>query len=784
MSTKKKGIDLGRAYVQIIPSALGNLKKIQDAVKKSLKGTEKTVEKTVQDGVNNSLVNKIKPMLTSVTATLSSTVGKVMDTGFMQGFKKTAVDFTTKIKNSINENTTKFLNLNTIKNLKAITDKTLLTLSNGIKKTIGVFSTSVLTKGIKGVESTLTKKIAPSVGNAFSKMMSSDLIKGAQGKIAPIFNKIAPAFSGGIGTVIGTTLTKGILGGLATLTIGGGVGISSILAEGGELEQTLGGVETLFKKGGQDFSKEVIKNANIGFKTAGISANEYMKQATSFSASLINSLNGDVGKAVKITDMAIRDMADNSNKASVPLESIQMAYQGFARGQFMLLDNLKLGYTGTKTEMERLLADATKLSGVEYNIDNLADIYTAIHVIQKKLNFTGTTAKESTETFQGSLLSLKATYYNLLGSMALKGKTLQTDFANLLTTLKTFGVNLWRILSNTATSIFEIITPYIPKILNFLSGTISTTFNEIYSGALNGKLAEKVDGAVKFLLEKSGDFLILGAGYLTELINGLFSVTPKVMVILSTIGTAIIGAVAKYSPSFFKKGIEFIGEIIKGLVANIPSILTAIGGVIVSVIRTVTPYLMDFYLFGWNLIVEVVKGILAKAWEITTSLWKAVKDAIKSVKDAYSDMKSAGVDLVKGLIEGVKTKIYDAYTTVRTFASGLVGKVKEVLGIASPSRVFKNEVGAMISQGIAYGIIGEKSSVQQAMDEIERETNRNLKSFIGINSDINSNNRNLDYQKSEQPANVTLKLGNHAYKTFVNDITATQDDQARMQLLY
>ena len=198
----------------------------------------------------------------------------------------------------------------------------------------------------------------------------------------------------------------------ATTAIVGGA-----VSEGASLEQSIGGVETLFKGD----AGVVKKNADAAFKTVGVSANEYMEQVTSFSASLLNSLGGDTATAAKVADMAMVDMADNANKFGSDMDSIQNAYQGFAKQNYTMLDNLKLGYGGTKEEMQRLLKDAQKLTGVKYNIDNLSDVYSAIHAVQENLGVAGTTAKEASETFSGSFAAMKAAAKNVLGNMAIGG---------------------------------------------------------------------------------------------------------------------------------------------------------------------------------------------------------------------------------------------------------------------------------------------------------------------------------------------------------------------------
>ena len=216
--------------------------------------------------------------------------------------------------------------------------------------------------------------------------------------------------------------------------------VTSAFTEGAALEQSLGGVETLFKK----HADIVKKNAQDAYKTAGVSANEYMENVTSFSASLLSSLGGDTQKAANVAHTAMVDMSDNANKFGSDMQSIQNAYQGFAKQNYTMLDNLKLGYGGTKSEMERLLQDAQKLSGVEYNIDNLSDVYNAIHTIQQNLDITGTTAKEASTTFSGSFASMKAAAKNFLGVLT-SGGDADKAFNDLIGSTETFFGNVKRL---------------------------------------------------------------------------------------------------------------------------------------------------------------------------------------------------------------------------------------------------------------------------------------------------------------------------------------------------
>lgn len=243
-------------------------------------------------------------------------------------------------------------------------------------------------------------------------------MEGLQGQLAKLF---PDGVGGEQGDKMGKNLGKSLLAAFGAYKVADKLGdvIKSAFAEGAALEQSIGGIETLFKSS----AGKVEQYASDAFKTAGVSANEYMENVTSFSASLISSLGGDTAKAAEAAHTAMVDMSDNANKMGTNIADIQNAYQGFAKQNYTMLDNLKLGYGGTKTEMERLLADAEKISGIKYNIDNLADVYAAVHVIQGELDITGTTAKEAATTFSGSFGSMKAAAANLLGTLTNGGDT-------------------------------------------------------------------------------------------------------------------------------------------------------------------------------------------------------------------------------------------------------------------------------------------------------------------------------------------------------------------------
>lgn len=265
--------------------------------------------------------------------------------------------------------------------------------------------------------------------------------EGITGRIKDLFKDL-PDEGDKAGDKTGSSFASKLKKAVAAAGVGAAISkvVTSAFTEGAALEQSLGGVETLFKK----HADIVKKNAQDAYKTAGVSANEYMENVTSFSASLLSSLGGDTQKAANVAHTAMVDMSDNANKFGSDMQSIQNAYQGFAKQNYTMLDNLKLGYGGTKSEMERLLQDAQKFSGVEYNIDNLSDVYNAIHTIQQNLDITGTTAKEASTTFSGSFASMKAAAKNFLGVLTAGGDA-DKAFNDLLGSADTFFENVKRL---------------------------------------------------------------------------------------------------------------------------------------------------------------------------------------------------------------------------------------------------------------------------------------------------------------------------------------------------
>ena len=374
------------------------------------------------------------------------------------------------------------------------------------------------------------------LGKAYVQIMPS--AQGISGSISNVLN----GESASAGEKAGSTIGSKIKGAIAAAGIG--IALKNAVVEGAALEQSIGGIETLFKESAGTIEKYAVN----AWKTAGISANNYMELATSFSASLLQSLSGDTQQAAKYTQMAITDMSDNANKMGTDMQSIQWAYQGFAKQNYTMLDNLKLGYGGTKAEMERLLADAQKITGVKYDINNLSDVYEAIHVIQGELDITGTTAKEAEHTLSGSFNSMKAAAQNFMGELVLGGQLQSVKDA-----MKT-------LVETACTFLFDNLMPAIGNIIKSLPGAIGTF----------------LETAIPQIAEQ-GKILIEG------LVEGISTYVPQLAETFPQMVDEWLGKLSDSLPKIIEKGGELILQLVKGIVENLPAVLESMGQVISSI---------------------------------------------------------------------------------------------------------------------------------------------------------------------------------------------------------
>ncbi len=415
------------------------------------------------------------------------------------------------------------------------------------------------------------------LGTAYVQIVPS--AQGIKGSIENVMGGEAESAGTSLGSKIGSFAKKAIVAaGIATAVVGV---VKGAISEGAKLQQSyLGGLDTLYGDAA-DGAREYAKQA----AAAGISMNDWSEQAVSFGAALKAAYGGDTTKAMEAANTAIMDMADNAAKMGTPLESVQAAYQGFAKGQYQLLDNLKLGYGGTKEEMERLLADAQKLTGVKYDINNLGDVYDAIHAIQGDLGLTGVAASEAAETFSGSFGAMKAAASNLMGSLAL-GEDIQPALDGLISAVNNFAFN-----------------NLIPMVTTIVKGLPTLVVGLIKQG-------------IPMLLTKISSFVASLATSLTSKANSITSEKVKTWAVTTI-------------PKLLKSAGDLIGKFASGLITNLPKIITAIGKIGLEIVKGLGSAI-------WPKITSAANTIKEKFLAPINALKEKVKGIIDKIKGFFS----------------------------------------------------------------------------------------------------------------------------------------------------
>lgn len=492
--------------------------------------------------------------------------------------------------------------------------------------------------------------MATELGKAYVQIIPS--AKGISGMIQKeMGGEVASA-----GVSAGESLGSKMMGAVSKVITAAGIGkaIGASINEGAALQQSLGGIETLFK----DSADKVKGFANEAYKTTGLSANAYMENVTGFSASLLQSLGGDTDKAAETANMAMIDMSDNANKMGTSMESIQLAYQGFAKQNYTMLDNLKLGYGGTKQEMQRLLSDAEKLTGVKYDMNNLSDVYSAIHAIQENLDITGTTAREAATTFTGSFESMKAAAQNVLGKLSL-GEDIQPALQALMETTSIF--------------LFGNLIPMIGNILKQIPNLILGGIKGVFSGIFGEGLGSIMGGIVTAL---GSAFLAFKA---FSAVSGLLSGIPAV---LTTIKTAVTGLFTAMSANPIGIAIAAIAALTAGLVYFFTQ--TEMGRQIwqgfmdwfSGVWQSVAPVLTEV----WNGIVETATTVWNNMMAVVAPIIQAVVDFIRSVWDGISLWWTENQGLIQQTFTTVWNAIQTVIQTVMPILQSIIETAMNILG--------------------------------------------------------------------------------------------------------
>lgn len=510
-----------------------------------------------------------------------------------------------------------------------------------------------------------------------------------------------------------------------------GKALSASISEGAALEQSLGGIETLFK----DSADKVKANAAKAYQTAGMSANDYMELTTSFSASLLSSLAGDTSKAADVADMAMVDMSDNANKMGTNMEDIKNAYQGFAKQNYTMLDNLKLGYGGTKSEMERLLADAQKISGVEYNIDNLSDVYSAIHVIQGQLDITGTTAKEAATTISGSFNQMKAAAKNVMEEIAL-GMDVGPALNELANTIITFAVGnllpaVWNVISALPSAIVTFVTALGPQLFAAVSGLIPQIASGITTGipTLYQSAMQLMDQFNIGIQEQLPILLQKGVDFITNIVNGILQNLPQVITMAGNVITYFANTIISMLPTILSAGARLLLRLVNGIINNLPQIAQAAATAIVRFATSIGQNLPQILQSGITIIAKLAAGLI----RAIPNLVGQIPAIISAIVNTFTSQNwgSIGINIISGIASGLRSAAHMLWDAVKGVLGGFKENVLAFFGIHSPSR-WGAYVGEMIDTGIANGLIGKTTLVSNAAAELQKS----VKKPIGTSMDL------------------------------------------------
>lgn len=532
-----------------------------------------------------------------------------------------------------------------------------------------------------------------------------------------------------------------------------------------DYEQLVGGVETLFGK-----SANIVQTyAANAYKTAGLSANEYMETVTGFSASLLASLGGDTQAAAIIADVAISDMSDNANKMGSDMESIQNAYAGFAKGQFTMLDNLKLGYGGTKTEMERLLLDAQALSGIEYDIDSYADIINAIHVIQEEMEITGTTAREASTTISGSLGMVKSAWANVLTAMADENADFDGVINNLVTSVTAFASNIIPRIQVALQGAATLITQLAPIIIEQLPALFEAILPGLLEAAVNlvsqviimlpglidmglGLITQLIDSilmALPALLEMLPDIveqistslvdqipvlIQTGVDLFMSLVDKLPQIINDLMALMPTVVNGLITALLANIPSLIQAGVTLLISLINNLPTIIDTLMAAMPDIITGLISALMECIPQIIQAGVDLLLALIENLPFIIESIVLGVIGIVAAIVDAFKEKGGDMKSIGQNLLDGIWAGIQSTVSSFISNIKNVWANVVASAKEAFGIHSPSRVFNEVIGKNIMLGWQEGIEDNADLVTDAIDNVADMAVEDANATLGVSA--------------------------------------------------
>lgn len=656
---------------------------------------------------------------------------------------------------------------------------------------------------------------------------------------------------------VASSAMKGIATGAAAATAGVVALSKAALDSYAQYEQLVGGVETLFK----DSADTVQQYAANAYKTSGVSANTYMEQATAFSASLIQSLGGDTEAAAQYANQAIMDMSDNANKMGTNIESIQMTYQSLMRGNYAMLDNLKLGYGGTKTELERLVADASKLTGEALDPSKFSDVITAIHAVQENLGITGTTALEAATTIEGSVNMTKAAWSNLLTGIADDNADFQTLVDNFVTSVETAASNILprlqiifsgigqlvaalapviaqaiptlitNVLPGLATAAGQMLTAFgsalitnlpllmnsatqlvmgfltylqtnlplilssgaqiiqtigtgimtaLPLVIPIAASIIQTLVNSFIESTpqmleaaisllqnLATGIAENmpliaqsaaniITGFLSYLNANLPAILSGGVQILTTLANGIINAIPTLVGQLPQVISAIVSFIASNLPQIIQSGIQLLVSFAQGIISAIPQLVAQIPQIIAAIVSTIASNLPQILQAGVSIIQSLIQGILSLIGSVASAIGNIASTIVNGLMSLPGQLVSIGGQIIQGLVNGIMSGVSSVVSAIGNVVSSAVSAAKSFLGIHSPSRVMRDQIGLMITRGMAQGISKGEKEVLRVADRLNEKL---LEKEEALNDQIAKlDQEDRDRQAAEELADYQQKI--------------------------
>lgn len=567
---------------------------------------------------------------------------------------------------------------------------------------------------------------------------------------------------------------KGIAVGVgAAATAIGAIGTQAVNAYA-DYEQLVGGVETLFKQ-----SADVVQNyANQAYKTAGMSANQYMETVTSFSASLLQSLGGDTAKAAEYGNQAVIDMSDNANKMGTSIEMIQNAYQGFAKQNYTMLDNLKLGYGGTKEEMARLVNDAAKLdSSIQANDLSFANIVKSIHAVQSEMGITGTTAQEAATTIQGSLSMVKASWENLLTGLADPNADIDLLIDNVINSVMTLGENLMPVIQAVLDKIPimldtlggvimqkipEVVNTVLPDLVNSASNLISTLANSLNTNAdmLGDTALNILMTLVDALISNLPVLLNAAMTLILTLEQGLGNALPELIPVAVDMILQLVDTLLNNIDMMVDTAISLIMGLAEGLIQALPMLIEKAPEIIKKLVDAIIKNAPKLAEAAGQLIEKLVYGIITNLPGLIKAAFQIVVALVKYLKWYITDyLPSVGINIVKGIWQGISNSAQWLWGKLKEWCGNVLDKIKGFFGIHSPSRVMRDEVGKMITEGIAVGIEESTPTLEEAIKNQKQTIVDNYKDMA--QAAIDSIN---DLAKAEEKLSNKLKDFGVLYK--------------------